>query len=278
MRRHGALTTNIGERSGLDGLKLGVLLGQGGMCEVRLATTATGERVAVKFPRSDGVNRAAARALVRREFRFLNEFSHPNVVAVLALARLPFRAALPEPEFGIVMEYVGGGDLVSLAGSPPRHWVPVSARIARALDCLHGAGVVHGDIKPRNVLVRDGDVPCLIDFALSVRIGCAAPKGGGTPAYQRRRPVGEAESAADVHAFAVMVYELWTGRLPFGNNRLPRSRERWRGMPECDPTPGVHGLEQVAAAVSDVIETNRIAQDSGVRPLRHALESVVIEE
>ena len=248
------------------------------MCEIRLATTDDGERVAVKLPRADGVNRDAARTLIRREFGFLREISHPNVVAVLALARMPCEPSRAEPDFGIVMEYIDGGDLVSLAGSPPRHWVPVAARIAAALDYLHGAGFLHGDIKPRNVLLRREDVPCLIDFALAARIGGPVPRGGGTAAYQRRSPGGVAELADDVYAFAVMVCELWTGALPFGRNPPHGACGGWRGMPERGPAPGVRGLGQVGAAVSHLLETTHAARTLGIGPLRHALESVVIDE
>ena len=284
MARHGALAESHDKCDRLlDGLNPGALnpgalLGRGGICEVRLATTVDGERVAVKLPRADGVNRAAAQALIRREFRFLRKFSHPNVVNVLALARMRCDASPTSSDLGIAMEYVGGGDLVSLAGFPPRHWVPVAVGIAGALDYLHGVGVVHGDIKPRNVLLRDGDVPCLIDFALAARIGGPAPEGGGTAAYQRRRPAGKAEVDDDVHAFAVMVYELWTGTLPFGRNPLPEAHKRWRGVPERGSTPGVQGLGQVAAAVSGVLGTDQAARARRIGPLRHALESVVIDD
>ena len=157
------------------------------------ATTAGGRRVAVKLPCADAP--PAASALIRREFEFLSAISHPGVVAVSGLVRIPRQTPTAGHDPGIVMEYLGGGDLVSLTGSSPWRWVPVAARVARAVDDLHGAGIVHRDLKPRNVLLGSGDVPRLIDFALAARIGGAAPRGGGTAAYQRGGRFEEAEAA-----------------------------------------------------------------------------------
>ena len=174
------------------------------------------------------------------------------------------------------MEYLGGGDLVSLTGSSPWRWVPVAARVARAVDDLHGAGIVHRDLKPRNVLLGSGDVPRLIDFALAARIGGAAPRGGGTAAYQRGGRFEEAEAADDVYAMAVLVYELWFGDLPFGRHPTPQARKNWRGIPEPEPTPGIRGLRRLAGILADVLAQHPAALSAGIRPMRHALESVVL--
>lgn len=269
--------SNTSADTTLGGLTLGAMLGRGGMSQVHRAITAGGHRVAIKLPRADQANRAAARALVRREFGFLDRLSHTNIVSVIGLARVSDASSAPFSELGIVMEYVGGGDLVSLAGASPRRWLPVATQIARAVDYIHQAGIVHRDLKPRNVLLRRGDVPCLLDFALAAHIDGPAPKGGGTAAYQRSVARGDAVVADDLYAFAVMLYELWIGALPFGRNPKPRARKNWRGFPEFGPTPGVSGLRHLAGVLSDVLGQRRSALSGGIGPLRHALESVVVE-
>ena len=258
----------------LEGLTLGAPLGQGGMSHVLEATTAGGNRVAVKLPRADSA--VVGRALIRREFDFLSTISHPNVVAVLGLAKISRLESSAHDDPGIVMEFLGGGDLVSLAGASPRLWVPVARQVARAVDDLHRAGIVHRDLKPRNVLLGSGDAPRLIDFALAARIGGAAPRGGGTAAYQRDARFDEAEASDDVYALAVMVYELWFGALPFGRHPTPRSRNNWRGISEPGQTPGVPGLRSLAGILADVLAQHPAALSAGIRPLRHALESVVL--
>ena len=268
-----SLNDSFSDRT-LEGLTFGALLGQGGMSRVHEAATADGRRVAVKLPRADSA--AAGRALIRREFEFLNAISHPNVVAVSGLSP---RAASLVPaaglDRGIVMEYLGGGDLVSLAGSSPRCWVPLAVQVARAVDDLHGAGIVHRDLKPRNVLLGSGDVPRLIDFALAARIGGVAPRGGGTAAYRRSGRFEGADAADDVYALAVLVYELWFGALPFGRHPTPQARNNWRGVPEPGPTPGIRGLRRLAGILADVLAQHPAALSAGIRPVRHALESVV---
>lgn len=261
------------------GLILGARLGQGGMSQVRAGTAAGGRRVAVKFPRADGAggSRAAGHALIRREFAFLDAISHRNVVAVEGLTHVPDGSPTGEPAPGIVMEYLGGGDLVSLAGASPRQWAPVAAQVACAVAELHGAGIVHRDLKPRNVLLGSADVPRLIDFALAAPTGAAAPAGGGTPAYRRGRLSGEGAVADDVYAMAVLVHELWLGELPFGVQPTSRARQRWRGFPRFGPVPGVRGLRRLADLLSELLAQRAEALAAGVRPLRHALESVATE-
>lgn len=260
----------------LKGLTLGKPLGRGGLSRVREAATADGRRVAVKIPRLNGdASRGALRALVHREFRFLEEISHPNVVKALGLVRIPCGRHGSDSAPGIVMELLEGGDLVSMAGGPPRIWVPVAARIAYAVDHMHRSGIVHRDLKPRNILMRSGDVPCLIDFALAARVGGPAPRGGGTAAYRRRTSADEADVADDVYALAVLVYELWAGTLPFGRNPTLLNGEHRRPFPELRPVPGVRGMRRVAEVVSDILNEREEALSAGIGPLRHALESVV---
>lgn len=260
----------------LTGLTLGEPLGWGGMSRVRAAATADGQRVAVKFPRLDGDARpAAARALVHREYGFLSEISHPNVVNALGLVRIPMGRDETMSGPGMVMEYLDGGDLVSMAGCPPRIWVPVATRIAGAVGHLHRLGIVHRDLKPRNILLRSGNMPCLIDFALAARIGGPAPRGGGTAAYRRRTSGDEADVADDVYALAVLVYELWLGTLPFGRHpSLLNGEHRWP-FPELRPVPGARGMRRLAEVLSGILNQREAALSAGIGPLRHALESVV---
>ena len=258
----------------LKGLTLGGSLGRGGMSRIRTAASADGRRFAVKFPNlNGGAGRAASRALLHREFGYLSEISHPNVVKAYGLVRVPDGRDEFASGLGMVMEYLDGGDLVSLAGGPPRIWVPVATRIVRAVDHLHRSGIVHRDLKPRNILMRSGRMPCLIDFALAARTGGVAPRGGGTAAYQRGAGFEEADPADDVYALAVLVHELWFGALPFGRRPTPGVRSKWRGIPEPGPTPGVRGLRRLAGILADVLAQRRAALSAGIRPLRHALES-----
>ena len=254
----------------LEEIRLGERLGQGGMSQVWAATTAAGTPVAVKVSNPGSASPAVARQLVRREYGFLHELSHRNIVSVLGLIEM-------DTELGIVMEYVGGGDLVSLAGSPPRHWLALAARVAGALEYLHASGVVHRDIKARNILLRQGDEPCLIDFSLAAAVGARSPRGGGTAAYQsaNQRRGGPAAVGDDLYAFAALIYELWTGALPFGRHPSPETLARSGELRAMLESRGAEGLNPLAELVSGTLSSRKKGPCGGIGPFLDALELAV---
>jgi serine/threonine protein kinase len=253
-------------------LCLGACLGQGGMSQVWAATRSTGTPIAVKASNPDVMNRVATRELILREYRFLNDFSHRNIVSVLGLIEMG-------GEIGLVMEYVGGGDLVSLAGGKPRQWVPVAAQLASALGYMHALGILHRDIKVRNVLLRPGDEPCLIDFSLAVSVGTRAHQGGGTADYQsaNQRQGGPATVGDDVYSFAALIYELWTGTLPFGRNPSLEMLEKFCRPLKILESGGIEGLKSLAELVFKVLSPATKGPYEDISPFADALELASIE-
>jgi serine/threonine protein kinase len=154
--------------------------------------------------------RAGARASVAREHQLLRELAHPHVVATLGLMELDGVPA-------IALEYLGGGDLASLAGAEPCHWLRAAGDIGAALRFMHARGYVHRDIKARNVLFDAADRAKLIDFGSALPIGASAAHGGATAAHRPpRRAAGPVTPADDCYAFAALLYELLAARLPYG--------------------------------------------------------------
>lgn len=113
--------------------------------------------------------------------------------------------------------------LSSMGASEFSLWI--ARRLASALTHAHQRGVVHGDLKPANILIRNDGEPALIDFNLS-QVTDAAPKSwrGGTFPYMAAeqlkaiiaRTKGPAREQADVFALGVILFEIVEGRLPFG--------------------------------------------------------------
>lgn len=178
------------------------------MTEVWFGSAADGRPFAIKTLNSDWLAKPGARALLQREYELLASLRHPNIVTADAFVDTPDCAAL-------VCEYLGGGDLVSLAGSPARHWIAAVRELLGALEYLHDRGLAHRDVKARNVMFDSGDRSRLIDFGSAARIGAPWTQRGTTAAHRPAQPPsGRVAAAQDLYAFAVLLHELLAGRLP----------------------------------------------------------------
>jgi serine/threonine-protein kinase PpkA len=190
-------------------------LGRGGMATVYLALQESVQReVALKV---------MAPTLVGEEFgeRFLREariaasLRHPHVVQVHDVGR-------SDGLHYIAMEYLAGGPVLR---RERLHDIGYALRITReiadALDYAHGRGVIHRDIKPDNLLLRDDGAVVLTDFGIA-RAGDASrmTQAGmimGTPHYMApEQATGERiDGRADLYALGIMFHELLLGRVPF---------------------------------------------------------------
>lgn len=158
---------------------------------------------------------------------------------------------------------------------------PIAQSLLRTLAQLHDQGIVHRDIKPKNVLLTIAGQPVIIDFGLATGpgLGAALTRVGeavGTAQYAAPEQLrgGPVDGKADVYALGVMLYELLTGRLPHlaeTQEALLEQRLRLR------PTP----VEQVVASLPPVAATfiDRLLQPSpDQRPTaREALRLLGVE-
>ncbi len=194
-------------------------IGSGGMASVYLARDEALDRdVAIKIARDTGPASLEMMERFRSEARAMARIAHPNVVRIHALGDLQ---GVPY----IVMEHVPGEDLSQLLAQRGGRLrlaeaLAVLDQICRGASAIHAAGLVHGDLKPANVLFGPGFRVVLSDFGLSRRV-TAAPSSWSTPAYGAPELARGDELApalaqrVDVYSIAVMAYELLTGKLPF---------------------------------------------------------------
>ncbi|MDX1561757.1 MAG: protein kinase family protein [Gammaproteobacteria bacterium] len=173
---------------------------------------------------TDCVIKSGPKACIDTEYELLRRLDHPRIVAVrerIEPQRIePQRIEADTIEFPadrgyVVLDYVGGGDLVSLAGLEPSAWIGQLADLVDALGYLHALGFVHRDVKARNVLCDRDDRAKLIDFGSAVPIGSGWQRGGTTAAaVPAARGAGPVTPADDVYALAVLVFEMLHGRPP----------------------------------------------------------------
>ena len=202
--------------------RIGWLIGQGAASQIYVARDERRQRdVAVKVITEPG-GLAGQLMRVRREVRTLGGVRHPNVLRVHGGGQHEGRAYL-------VTDYATGGSLEErIRGGqlPVARSLSVLAGIARGLDHLHSLGIVHGDVKPANVLFAAGDRPLVADFGVA-RLPPASPLETpvlrdlttlvGTPYYMSPEQIrgSKLSGATDQYALAVVAYRLLTGRLPF---------------------------------------------------------------
>jgi predicted Ser/Thr protein kinase len=199
-------------------------LGRGGMGVVYLARQKSlGREVAVKVLSPAVASHAGLVERFLAEARHMAQVRHPNVVAVYEAGQ-----AGGEPYF--TMEYIPGEPLAArLTVGPltPSHAAALIRQVAEAVAHAHSRGIVHRDLKPANVLL-DADGRALVtDFGLARHQGGLARltlPGDllGTPAYMSPEQArGDQEmigEASDIHALGAILYEMLTGRPPYGHD------------------------------------------------------------
>lgn len=207
----------------LPGYALTERLGQGGMGTVYLARQEKLNReVAVKFLSFWLLDDDEMYERFLRETELLARVIDPNVVTV-------HDAGVAQGWPYYVMEYVPGGSLSDLIRegplSPSKAW-DVIRQAGSALSAIHAQGVLHRDLKPGNILIRDGRRVKVADFGISAlksQLGQLTGPGeafgtGGymAPEQARGLPVNE---RADIYSFAVVAREALTGKRGGGETR-----------------------------------------------------------
>jgi eukaryotic-like serine/threonine-protein kinase len=237
-------------------------LGEGGMATVYLARDEELDRaVAIKILHEHLAGDEAFHARFLREARLASRLSHPNVVRV-------YDAGESEGRPFIVMECVRGAPLARSGRLPGDRVVELGVQACLGLQHAHDAGLIHRDVKPANLLVRDDGVLKIADFGIAravestryTQVGTVL----GTAAYLAPERVSgsDATSASDVYALGAVLYELLTGRAPYTFDSLADLAEQQTdGMivPVRDVAPSVP--TELEAAVM-----HALARDPRFRP------------
>jgi eukaryotic-like serine/threonine-protein kinase len=209
--------------------ELGAQLGEGGVGVVwRAEDTLLGRPVAIKEvelpPAVRDQQRAALRARVIREARAAARLSHPGAVTL-------FDVVSDDGQDYIVMELIDGPNLDQLVvdSGPlePRRAAVMGLRLLATLEAAHRAGIVHRDVKPSNVLIRDDGSTKLTDFGTASLTGdpelTATGVVVGSPAYMAPEQIRglEVGPPTDLWALGATLYFAVEGEPPFKSSKVP---------------------------------------------------------
>ncbi len=202
------------------------VLGEGGMGKVyRVRHVALDRPFALKALRADLAREGDLAERFILEAKTTASVRHPNIVSITDFGKLPDET----PYF--VMELLTGQTLAAViqAGGPvpAARAVRIIRQIAGALGAAHTAGIVHRDLKPENVFLIGGilgnaaDDVRVVDFGAAKILGSSRlTKTGivfGTPHYMSPEQASGApvDHRADLYALGIIMYEMFTGRVPF---------------------------------------------------------------
>ena len=183
--------------------------------------------------------------------RFLQEYEIAQRIRHAGIVRL-FDLGVSDEHAWLVMEYFPSGDLRRRMKLPiaPRWAVSVAAAIARALEALHAEGVIHRDLKPGNVMLREDESIALIDFGLSkdsAQSKDLTERGliFGTPHYMSpEQGHGEPTDArSDLYSLGVILYEMLTGGKPYRAENPMALIYKHRKEPVPQLGTGLDGLQ-----------------------------------
>jgi serine/threonine-protein kinase len=233
--------------------------------------------VALKTLKSESGDNAALLDAMKSEIRLARKITHRNVLRTYdfgEIAGVPF----------ISMEYVRGMTLKYLLQKRERLPFAAGLRILRqvctALQVAHEQGVLHRDVKPENVMLEPSGNAKLMDFGIASPIRRDEAQDQyivGTPRYASPEQLAglPVDERTDIYATGVMMYQMFTGRLPFTDFQVDRllevkNKEEYR--PPAELMPGFP--ESIAALIVVCLKHDREARPKNAAVLLAALEQI----
>ena len=191
-------------------------IGEGGMGIVYKAQDTNLDRfIALKFLPERLSNSEQDRARFLQEAKAASALNHPNICTIHGIEE-------HDKQMFIVMELVEGQTLNEKKSSISfKQAIDIGIQLAEGLSVAHEKGIVHRDIKPDNIMIRKDGIAQIMDFGLAKLRGVSRlTKEGstvGTAGYMSPEQVQgqDADHRSDIFSLGVLLYELFTGQLPF---------------------------------------------------------------
>lgn len=200
-------------------------IGEGGMANVYLAHDTILDRdVAVKILRGDLADDEKFVRRFQREAISASSLSHPNIVEMYDVGE-------DDGQYYIVMEYVEGKTLKSLIKRRGALTLPevidIMLQLTSAVACAHDSYIIHRDIKPQNVLIKEDGTVKITDFGIAMALNSnELTQTNSVMGSVHYLPPEQANGSgatikSDIYSLGILMFELLTGKLPFkGENAV----------------------------------------------------------
>jgi eukaryotic-like serine/threonine-protein kinase len=244
-------------------------LGAGGMGEVYLAQdTKLDRKVALKILPADVAGHQDRMRRFVQEAKSASALNHPNIITIYEIEQI-------DSVNFIANEFIDGETLRERMRQGPRKLsevLDVGVQVTSALSAAHAAGIVHRDIKPENIMLRRDGIVKVLDFGLAklterVRpelVDTEAPTRAavhtdpgvvmGTAVYMSPEQARglQVDARTDIFSFAVLIYEMLAGRLPFEGSNTNEIIAAI--LSDREPTPLARYARDVPAELERIIE------------------------
>jgi serine/threonine-protein kinase len=254
----------------LDGkYRIDAFISAGGMGSVyRAQHVMLDKTVAVKVIKNELVTSDEVVARFQREARAASNLHHPNIVSVYDLGQTA------DGTLYIAMEFIDGPSVkqVIRRNGPlaPRECVDILRQVASALSATHRKQIVHRDLKSDNLMLASEDgrtVAKLVDFGIAKTFDesstqlTAAGYMLGTPHYMSPEQAGghPVDHRADVYSLGVILYEMLTGELPFGETSLTSMLVKL--ATEMPPLPSLRRPDRPVPPALDAVAMRCLEKD-----------------
>lgn len=258
-------------------------LGSGGMADVYLAIdTILNREVAVKVLRGDAGSDPVSLLRFQREASAISKLHHPNVVEVYDIGEY-------DGKNYIVMEYIRGKTLKQLirqrGALPVDEAVAIMKQLVEAVNHAHENNIIHRDIKPQNVLIKDDGTVKITDFGIAlahdaVQLTQSDSVLGSAHYIAPETTRGETSTVQiDIYALGIVFYELLTGSVPFtGENPVQVAMKHMR-----EDIPSVREFNQtIPQSVENIIiratAKNRVYRYASTKDMTFDLNMCLMKE
>jgi serine/threonine-protein kinase len=238
-------------------------LGAGGMGQVYCAEDTTLKRtVAIKRMAPQTNSSAADHKRLMKEAQRASALNNPNLGAIYDVVE-------HDSELWLVMEYVEGETLRRRLKQPIslEEFFVIAAQCCEGLQAAHEKGIIHGDIKPENIMLTPGNRVKILDFGVARRVWKSAgpddatksmqtmTASGGTPAYMAPEVLLQQpdDGRSDIFSIGLVFYEMLGGDQPFQSDSLATTVAK---IVHIEPPPLKDVSPQLATVITRAIAKN----------------------